>query len=39
MSKRDDFKEPPAWMLFLGLSLILAAFVLLLFIPTNSWGF
>lgn len=32
-------KEPSPWMLFIGLSCILGAFVLLMFIPSNSWGF
>lgn len=39
MSKRNDFRDPPSWMLFLGVTLILGALVLLMFIPENSWGF
>jgi hypothetical protein len=38
MSK-DPMKEPPTWMLGVGLTLILAGLVLLMFIPANSWGF
>jgi hypothetical protein len=38
MSK-EPMKEPSGWMLGVGLTLILGAFVLLLFIPENSWGY
>lgn len=37
--RREDFKEPSAWWLFVGLTLILGALVLLLLIPANSLGF
>jgi hypothetical protein len=32
-------KEPPAWMLFLGLTFLLGALVLLMLLPANSLGF
>lgn len=31
--------EPPVWWVFLGITCILGALVLLMFIPENSWGF
>lgn len=37
MTKRND--GPPTWWLFVGLTLLLGAFVLLLLIPANSLGF
>lgn len=37
MSKRNG--EPPVWWLFLGITLILGGFVLLMLLPENSWGF
>lgn len=37
MTNRND--EPPTWWLFVGLTLLLGALVLLLLIPANEWGF
>ncbi|AZS06720.1 hypothetical protein HOU95_gp087 [Streptomyces phage Hiyaa] len=32
-------KEPSPWMLFIGLTCLLGAFVLLMLLPANSLGF
>jgi hypothetical protein len=32
-------KGPPAWLLFVGLSCLLGALVLLMMLPANSLGF
>ena len=37
MGDRRD--GPPAWWLFLGLSFLLGGLVLLMFLPSNPWGF
>lgn len=31
--------EPPFWWVWVGITLILGALVLLMFIPSNDWGF
>lgn len=37
--KPEPIKEPSGWMLGVGLTLLLGAFVLLLLIPVNALGF
>lgn len=34
-----EMKDPPTWWLFVGVTLILAGLVGLMFIPSNSVGF
>lgn len=34
-----DMKEPPAWWLFVGLSLLLGGLVALMLLPANAFGF
>lgn len=39
MTDKDPFRDPSGWMLFIGLSLLFGALVLLLLLPANSLGF
>lgn len=39
MNDDDKIKDPPAWLLGLGLTFLLGALIGLLFLPANSWGF